>query len=187
MRNIAGVLFASALALSAGAALTASPGGAAPASPSCKVAAGKLTFNPPLPDLSKPNKTVNPTLTAVGTVSKCSGGGVSAGRTKFTSPKSTTGANCTTLGAPDPKSKGTVGTMVITWNNKKTSTAKAFTIKQTAANPTVANTTGKITAGAFKGKNISGQIVYSLPKDGCKRGHPLKSVTYSQKKPFVIN
>ena len=120
-------------------------------------------------------------------MTKCSGGGVTAGRDEVHVAQSATGANYATLGTPDPKSKGTVGAMVITWNNKKTSTAKGFTIKQTTANPTVATTTGKITAGAFKGKSISGQIVYSLPKDGCKQGHPLKSVTYSQKKPFVIN
>jgi|tagenome__1003787_1003787.scaffolds.fasta_scaffold20973101_3 hypothetical protein len=185
MRKVAGVLFAAALALPAGAFLASAPGGAAAATPTCKTAAGKATFNPPLPDLTKTTK-VKSTLTAVGTVGKCSGGGVTSGKTKFTSPKSKTGANCATLAKPDPKSKGTIGTITITWNNKKTSTAKVFTIKQTPANPTIANTTGKITAGAFKGKSISGQVQYKLPSGACSKGHPLKTVTYSAKKPFVI-
>ena len=48
-------------------------------------------------------------------------GAVKSGKIKFVSPKSKTGANCTTLATPDPKSKGTVGKFTITWNNNKKS------------------------------------------------------------------
>jgi hypothetical protein len=185
MRKVAGVLFAAALALPAGAFLASSPGGAAAATPSCKTAAGTATFNPALPPLGSTAK-VKGTLTAVGTVGKCTGGGVASGKTKFTSPKSKTGSNCATLAAPAANSKGTVGTIVITWNNKKTSTAKVFTIKQVTGSPTHANTTGKITAGLFKGKSISGQVAYTLPKGACSKGHPLKTVKYNGIKPFAI-
>jgi hypothetical protein len=184
MRKFAGVLLAAALALPVG-ALIAAPGGAAAATPTCKTAAGSATFKPPLPDLTSTKK-VKSSLTAVGTVGKCTGGGVASGKTKFVSPTSKTGANCATLAKPDPKSKGTVGSITITWNNNKTSTAKVFTIKQTTANATHANTTGKITAGLFKGKSISGQVAYTLPKGACTKGHPLKTVKYSAIKPFVI-
>jgi hypothetical protein len=183
MRKFAGILFAAALALPAGAVLASSPGGAAAATPTCKTAAGTATFNPALPPLGSTTK-VKGTLSAVGTVGKCAGGGVTSGKTKFTSPKSKTGANCTTLAAGS--STGTVGTITITWNNKKTSTAKVFTIKQVKGSPTHATTTGKITAGAFKGKSISGQVAYTLPKGACSKGHPLKTVKYNQLKPFVI-
>jgi hypothetical protein len=184
MRKFAGLLLAAALVLPAG-IIAASPAGAA-GGVTCKTAAGTATFKPPLPVVS--SKTlVKGTLSAAGTVSKCTGSpGVTSGKTKFTSPKSTTGSNCTTLASPDPKSKGTVGTIVITWNNKKTSTAKVFTIKQVSKkDPTHATTKGKITAGLFVGKSISGTVLYKLPKGACT-AKPLAKVTYTGSKPFVI-
>jgi|SRR4051812_36663053 len=184
MRKFVGLFAAAALLVPAG-VMVSQQAGAAAATPSCKTAAGTATFNPPLPDLTSTAK-VKGTLSAVGTVGKCTGGGVTSGKTKFTSPKSKTGANCATLAKPDPKSKGTIGTIVITWNNKKTSTAKVFTIKQVTGSPTHANTTGKITAGLFVGKSISGQVAYTLPKGACGKGHPLKTVKYSGIKPFAI-
>lgn len=166
--------------------IAASPAGAA-GGVTCKTAAGTATFKPPLPPIGS-TATVKGTLSAAGTVGKCTGTpGVTSGKTKFTSPKSKTGANCTTLASPDPKSKGTVGTIVITWNNKKTSTAKVFTIKQVSkTDPTHATTKGKITAGLFVGKSISGTVKYTLPKLACSPGHPLAKVAYSGSKPFVI-
>jgi len=185
MRKLAGVLVAVALVVPAG-IMAAAPAGAA-GGITCKTSAGTATFAPALPPIG--SKTlVKGTLNAAGTVGKCTGSpGVTSGKTKFTSPKGKTGANCTTLASPDPKSKGTVGTIVITWNNKQTSTAKVFTIKQVSKkDPTHATTTGKITAGLFVGMSISGTVKYTLPKGACSAGHPLSKVTYSASKPFVI-
>jgi hypothetical protein len=185
MRKVGGLLLAAALMLPV-AMISASPAGAA-GGVSCATAAGTATFKPALPPIGSTAK-VKGTLSAAGTLSKCTGApGVTSAKTKFTSPKSTTGANCTTLSSPDPKSKGTVGTIVITWNNKKTSTAKVFTIKQVSKkDPVHATTKGKITAGLFVGKSITGTVLYSLPKGACSAGHPLAKVTYKGTKPFVI-
>ena len=181
MRKIAGVIAAAALMLPVG-ILASSPAGAAGGT-TCKAAAGKATFNPPLPIFTSVAK-VKGTLSAAGTITKCTGGGVTKATTKFTSPKSTTGANCTTLSKPDPKSKGTIGTFTITWGPGKTSTVAKFAIKQTK-NPVQATTTGKITKGLFVGSSVTGKVQYTLPANACTKA-PLKTVTYKNIGNFVI-
>jgi len=163
--------------------LVASPAGAAGGTV-CATSAGTATFTPPLPILS--SKTlVNGSLSAVGTVGKCTGGGVTSGHTKFKQTvKSTTGSNCTTLTKPSPTSKGTIGSLVITWNTGKTSTAASFTVKQTKS-VTTSTTTGKITAGLFVGSTITGSVKYTVPSGGCT-SKPLATVTYVQTANFVI-
>jgi hypothetical protein len=182
MRKVAGIGLAVALMLPVG-IVAASPAGAA-GKTVCKAAKGSAVFKPPLPDLTKTKKVKN-TLTATGKVTKCSGA-VKSGKIKFVSPKSKTGANCTTLATPDPKSKGTVGKFTITWNNNKKSVVGKFAIKQLAKNPTQATTKGKITKGLFKGKKVIAKVSYTLPNGACTAGHPLKKVTYKNIGKFVI-
>ncbi|MGO9876608.1 MAG: hypothetical protein ACLPVY_22770 [Acidimicrobiia bacterium] len=181
MRRIAGLLLAAAMVLPVG--LVASAAGAAGGTV-CATTAGTATFTPPLPILSS-KATVAGTLSAVGTVGKCAGGGVTSGHTTFKQTvKSTTGSNCTTLAKPSPTSKGTVGTLTITWNTGKTSTATSFAIKQTKL-VTTATTTGKITAGLFVGSTVTGTVKYTLPKGACS-AKPLATVTYAQAGNFTI-
>jgi hypothetical protein len=181
MRKVGGLLLAAALMLPVG-IIAASPAGAAGGTV-CKTAAGTATFAPALPIFTSKAK-VKGTLSAKGTIGGCAGGGVTKATTKFTSPKSKTGANCTTLSKPDPKGKGTIGSFTITWGPGKTSTAKTFTILQTK-NPVQATTKGKITAGLFVGKSITGKVQYALPKNACSKT-PLKTVTYKNIGTFVI-
>jgi hypothetical protein len=150
----------------------------------CTTSAGTATFTPPLPVLT--SKTlVNGNLSAVGTVGKCTGGGVTSGHTKFKQTvKSTTGSNCSTLAKPSPTSKGTIGSLTITWNTGKTSTAASFTVKQTKS-VTTSTTTGKITSGLFVGSTITGSVKYSLPAGACSK-KPLATVTYVQTGAFTI-
>jgi hypothetical protein len=170
------VLFAAVLMMSA-VAITATSASGAAATPTCKAAKGTFKFTPPLPLVTtiKGGK-----LTSTGTITGCSGGGVTSGKTTFTSAKSTTASGCTTLIKPDPKSKGTLGTFTVKWNNGKSSTAKSFYIKQTKA-LVDATTTGKITSGAFVGKSISGTITFTLNKGGCTT-KPASGGTYVAKK-----
>jgi hypothetical protein len=148
--------------LSAGVATAGSASGAA-ATPTCKAAKGTFKFTPPLPltGTIKGGK-----LTAAGTLSGCTGGGVTSGKTTFTSAKSTTASGCSTLVKPDPKSKGTKGSFTVKWNNGSSSTAAVFYIKQTKA-IVDATTTGKITKGAFVGKTITGTITFALAAGSC--------------------
>ena len=174
MRKHLGVALAVALALSAGAFGMTTAGAAG--GTTCTTSAGTAKFTPPLPILSSAVK-VNSKLSATGTVGKCTGGGVTSGHTVFTQTVAGTPGNCTTLTKPDPKSKGTIGKIVITWNTGKTSTATAFTVKQTKT-ITTSTTTGKITAGLFVGSTITGSVTYKVPAGGCST-KPLATVTYT--------
>ena len=185
MRKSLGLLCAAALMLPVG-VITAGAASGAGKTPTCKKASGSATFKPALPDLTKTKK-VKSKLSAKGKLTGCAGGGVKSGTITFTQTTKPTGSNCTTLSQPDPKSKGTIGKLVIKWNNGKQSTVGKFTIKQTKS-VVDATTTGKITAGLFKGKKVKGTTTYTLPKDACSEGHALKKVTYKNKKgtKFVI-
>jgi hypothetical protein len=157
--------------------LTASPASAATA-PSCTKATGTGYFKPPLPKLGSTNK-VNSKLTASGSVSGCTGGGVTSGHFSFTQTSKPTPGNCQTLITVNKNEAPTVGTITITWNNSKKSIAKGFKIHQTSS--TEATTTGKVTSGLFAGKTISGTVTFTPEKDGCTK-KDLSKVTFVNKK-----
>ena len=165
MRKLSGVLFAVAMVLPLG-IVGAAPAGAAGGTV-CASASGSATFNPPLPILTS-KATVKGNLVAIGTLGKCVGGGVTSAHTKFTSTKSTTGSNCTTLITFNPKAKPTMGTEVITWNNGKTSTV-ALQLHQVKGKPTQTTVTGTITAGLFKGSHQTGSLTYKTQTNGCTK------------------
>ncbi len=173
MRKTFGVLTVVALMLPVG-VMTASSSGAAGGTV-CTTSKGSAKFTPALPKVGDPKK-INSKLSATGTVSGCKGGGVTAGKTVFTQTVKGTPGNCATLLKPDPKSKGTIGKLVITWGPGKTSTAAVFTVKQTKS-VTTSTTTGKITAGLFVGSTITGSVVYTPQTGGCTKV-PLATVTY---------
>jgi hypothetical protein len=183
MRKALGLFCAAALMLPLG-VVTANPATGAAKTPTCGVAKGTATFKPPLP--KETNKTVKAKLGAKGSISKCVGGGVKSGSITFTQTSKPEAGNCQTLAEVKPGDKPTVGKLVIKWNNGKTSTAGKFTIKQTKS-VVDAGTTGKITAGLFKGKTIKGTTTYKLPTGACSTKN-LAKLTYTNKKgtKFVI-
>jgi len=189
MRKTLGLLCAAAMLLPIG-VITANAAGGAAATPTCGATKGTAKFTPALPKITNPPskaKKVLSKLTATGTLSGCAGGGVTGGSVKFTQTSKPTPGNCSTLAAPSKTSKGTIGTLVITWaGGKGTSTATAFTVKQTAA-IVDATTTGKITSGLFAGKTITGTTTYTLPKGACSTAD-LSTLSYTNKKgtKFVI-
>jgi hypothetical protein len=173
MRKTIGLVCAAALLLPVG-VITASPAAAA-AGTVCSKAAGTGVFTPAIPKGAGAKKASK--LSANGTVSGCSGS-VKSGKTKFVQTSKPVPGNCQTLLTVDSTDKPTVGTLTITWNTGKTSTAKGFKIKQTAA--TEATTTGKITSGLFVGKVIKGTVSFK-PKQGDCVTTDLKSVSYTNK------
>lgn len=183
MRKSLGLFCAAALMLPVG-VITAGPASGAAKTPTCGAAKGTATFNPPLPKDQK--KKVKAKLNAKGTISKCVGGGVKSGTITFTQTAKPEPGNCATLADVKPGDKPTVGKLVIKWNTGKTSTAAKFTIKQTKA-VLDATTTGKITAGLFKGKTIKATTTYKLPSGACSTKN-LAKVTYTNKKntKFVV-
>jgi hypothetical protein len=176
MRKMSGLLLVVAMMLPLG-VIGAGPAGAVGGTV-CATAKGTATFTPPLPIL-KSKATVKGNLVAIGTLGKCVGGGVTSAHTKFTSAKSTTGSNCTTLTTFNPKAKPTAGTEVITWNTGKTSTV-ALQLHQVKGKPTQTSVTGTITAGLFKGSHQTGSLIYKpVPATACTKV-ALKTVTYTQ-------
>jgi hypothetical protein len=183
MRKALGLFCAAALMLPLG-VITAGAAGGAAKTPACAAAKGTATFKPPLP--KDANKKVKAKLNATGSITKCVGGGVKSGKITFTQTSKPEPANCVTLAEVKPTDKPTVGKLVIKWNNGKSSTAAGFKIKQTKS-VVDATTTGKITAGLFKGKTIKGTTTYKLPAGACSTKN-LSKVTYTNKKgtKFVI-
>jgi hypothetical protein len=78
-------------------------------------------------------------------------------------------------------------TAKITWKNKKTSNV-SFTAKTgKGSTATTATITGKITKGLFANRPITAGMKIT-PKAGqnCTPGHPIKNLTFTQTKPWVI-
>jgi hypothetical protein len=128
-------------------------GTASAATPSAKCTAkGTSTIKPGL----TPTPT-NQTSTLTGSLSACTGsGGVKSGSFKGT--LHATGASCSSLskaGASFGK-----GTMTITWNTKKTSTANVSV--KTGSPVGTFLLSGKISKGQFAGKAVSGTFKADL-------------------------
>jgi hypothetical protein len=153
--------------------LASGPAGAATGT-SCKSVSGSVTVTPGLTD-----KPLAQVITFNLPVKGCTGGGVTSGTVKGTD-KVTKPGTCGTLGAPGPAQKIT-GT--ITWNTKKTSTFSA----STTTKGLTFTITGTVTAGLFQGTKVSEAGKYALPSGAiCTTAHPLKTLTVTGTKPFVI-
>jgi hypothetical protein len=178
MRKVSGVLLAVAMTLPVG--LVASPAGAAGGT-TCKTNTSVATFKPALPILGSKVK-VAYTVTSVGKLSGCVGGGVTSGTYK-TVQKVAPG-NCTTLLTYNPK-PGNPTTITTTWNTKKTSTG-TFLLHAIKGNTTKSNVTGSISAGLFKGLKITTAFTFTaLTKNGCTKV-PLAQVSVKGASAVVI-
>jgi hypothetical protein len=152
--------------------LAAAPAGAAGGT-TCKTGGGTVTFTPPLPDATSAKK-VKSAQKRNGTVAGCSGT-VKSGKITGVSPKGA-GANCVTL--QTWTSKPTKIALTVKWNTGKSSTIAAQLKEIANVSVTTQTVSGSVTAGLFKGSKLSGKFTYTLPKDGCSKGHPLARVTY---------
>jgi len=180
-KPVCGVL-ATLLVLGAG-ALGAVPARAASAASgtSCRVSNGTMSFTPTLPKLGNSSK-VFPRLSISGSVSDCTGGGVSSGQLGITTPTSKTGMNCATLAAYSATPIS--GTEVIVWNSGSTSTI-ALKIVDVKTSPTMERLQGTVTSGLYKGQKESGLIQYSLPTGGCTKSG-FSSASYRLVNPLTI-
>ena len=178
-RRFAALVLASALVMVPCVA-TASRRGAAGKGTSCSSFTGSATFTPALPDLSKTNK-VNTTLKGTGTLSGCNGKVTGA---KVTLVAKISGTNCLTLGNP---SKTPIKvTESITWTPKATSTV-AMQLTEVKNRPvTYQKIAGTVSKGQFKGLHESGALTYKTPNGACKKGQPLRKITFSAVVPTVF-
>jgi hypothetical protein len=177
MRKFAGVFFAAAMLLPAG--LMASPAGAATGT-TCKSASGTATFTPPLPKLNATTK-VKPTIKVTGTLSGCTGGGVTGAKITATLKQAVAG-NCSSLIAG--ATANISGTETITWNTNVTSTV-ALKLTGVTKKATETTATGPVSAGLFKGAKQSGTLNYTPLNGGCTTAALVK-VTFKQITPITI-
>jgi hypothetical protein len=123
-----------------------------------------VTFTPGLP---VKGSTVTSSLSLVGTLGGCSGGGVKSGLVTFRSSKSPP-TNCQTYTTVyGPSSKGAVGTETIKWNTGKTSTITLTLKLQSSGAANLSNLTGTVTSGLFQGSHQTSQFGARAPSDVC--------------------
>lgn len=134
--------------------------GAAPAATqtSCSKYSGSVKIAPPLG--TNPQAT---TYTVKAKLGGCTGGGVTSGT--VTGTLKAPNGSCTS-GTP-------TGLFTIKWNTGATSTAKV----KVAANPPALKTTGKVTAGLFKGDSVSGPAKITSTTGDCMTA-PISAVKF---------
>ena len=178
MRKVAGVLFTAAMVLPV--AVMVSPAGSAAATPTCKAASGTATFTPPLPKVGVATL-VKPTIKVTGTLSGCTGGGVTGAKIASTLKQAIAG-NCTTLlkGA----TANIAGSETLTWNTKATSTV-ALKLTGVKGKATQTTATGTVSAGLFKGAKQAGTLSFTPLAGGCTTAS-LAKVSFKQVTTFTL-
>jgi hypothetical protein len=161
-------------------ALVAQPSGAAAPLQKCTKLTGSAKFSPGLSLVP-----ANNTVTAKGTVGGCTPLKATGGSGALSATIKVPGGSCAKLAGGKQKLSGTASTV---WKNKKvTKYNLTFTTGSGAAGITTATITGKATTGLFKGHKVTGQIKFTIPAaQNCTVGHPVKSITFKQTKPWVI-
>lgn len=164
----------------AGSGIAAAPGGAATPVQKCASLKGSVTITPGISTTPHAQKAA-----AKGTLSKCA-------PTKATGGSGTLGGNITL-----PKNSSCQGlatgnqalklAATTKWKNGKTTTYALTAKTGSGKNALVATITGKVSKGLFAGKKVTGAIKIA-PKSGqnCTPGHPIKNLTFTNTKPWVI-
>ena len=165
MRKVAGVLLAAAMV--APMSLMASPAQAATGL-TCAKLTGNVTWTPALPKLG--NKTlVKAKIVAKGSFSGCKGTpGITSGAFTFTELPSAKGTNCNAFTVKN--AAPTFASVVVKWNNGKTSTAAKTTVKVLGLQGTsgIVQTIGKTTSGTvFKGETSTATTIFKPSGGGC--------------------
>jgi hypothetical protein len=177
MRKGLGLLFAISLFLPVG-VMTASSAGSAVNTvlPKCKAFSGTQTYKPGLPPTSS-TKTVKPLTTTKLTITGCTGGGITSGKSNG-AQTATKATNCKMLFANAGKPAAPT-TGKITWSNGQTSTtSNVLTVTGVnKAGQLTAKLVTKYTAGLGKGKTSTATVVATPNKGWCSTA-PLSSVTF---------
>lgn len=170
-------VFTMAIALMAPMVVMSQPAGAA-LLVTCQKPSGSVTFSPGLSTVPKVQ-----TTTFNLPVKGCTGPGKVTSGTSKGSTKGKTKDTCLSFGG----SSSQTTTVTITWNNKKTSTAKLATkIVKGAPGVITATVSGKVSAGLFAGKTIKTKVKVTLPKGSCTVAKPLKKATLTGLSPLTI-
>ena len=168
-------VLACACASTAGTALVAQDAHAVTVAQKCNNLTGTATITPGLT-----NTPANQTVKANGQAKNCTPSGATGGNGKLQVTIPLKNVSCASLlGAQTLTGNGKM-----TWANGTTSTVR-FTGKTTAADPTLATISGKVTAGKFVNKNLGGKIrftpVFTGNGTACSPTNPLKKLTFTNK------
>jgi hypothetical protein len=165
------------LALGAGVA-AAPPSMAAPPVQTCTKVAGSATFTPGLTNTPR-NNTVN----AKGTQTGCTPAAATGGSGALTAVIHVPNGSCGKLASGNQTLSGTGRT---TWHNGKV-TAYNLTFKTgTGSSITIANVTGRVSGGLFVNHPVHGQIKFTVTGAPNCTTKPVKTITFTSTKPFVI-
>jgi hypothetical protein len=170
-----------AVAALAASGLATAPANAATVQQTCKTLKGTVTITPGL--TTTPHaQTATATANAAGctVASKTGGTGVLKATLKLASNSSCQGL---ATGKQTIKLSSTM-----TWKNHKTSTMALTAKTGSGSTATVATITGKVTKGLFLNHAVTVTIKFA-PKAGqnCTPGHPIKNLTITNTKPFVVH
>jgi len=166
-----------ALALGMGSIVSAPSGAATPVT-KCAHLKGSATLTPGIQSAKKAQK-----VTAKGNLTSCTPTKATGGSGTISASLKVSPGNCATLASGGSKFTGTAKSV---WKNKKTSSYSLTFTTGKGKNATVATLTGKVTAGLFKGKKVTGAIKFTPKKGQNCVTVPIKNVTFVQTKPFQI-
>jgi hypothetical protein len=162
-------------------------GAAADPGTDCAHTSGTATFNPGFAKVDNTHPEANErkiTITAVGTVTGCSGGGVTSGTTKATIHINDE-TNCNELlhvkdtpENPEEAGSNPTGVLTTTWNTHQTSTAN-ITLSPVPGQTTQTHIHGVGSAGLFKGLTFDVTVSFT-PKTGDCFTKDLTAVTYKE-------
>ena len=175
-----GSLFLAAAALATGGLATMSAS-AATLPQTCKTVKGTATLTPGL-STTPHAQTATATANLSGCTPSAKTGGAGVMKAKLALPKN---SSCQGLATGKQTIKLTA---TVTWKNKKTSGLSLTAKTGTGKTATVATITGKVTKGLFVGRPVTLTIKFA-PKAGqnCTPGHPIKNLTITNTKPFVVH
>jgi hypothetical protein len=158
----------------------ATPAVAAAPAQSCAKVTGTATFAPGLSNTPKNN-----TVTAKGTETSCTPSAATGGSGTLTATIKLSLGSCNKLSTGGQK---LVGTAASTWKNKKVSKYSLTFTTGSGAAITTATISGTVSSGLFAGKKIAGQVKFKIVgAPDCSAAKPIKSVTFTNSKPFVIS
>jgi hypothetical protein len=175
------VFLASALVLSFGVVGTQQVGAAT--GTTCSTVKGTATFIPPLPKHGSTTEVAS-VIKSHGTVSGCSGGGVTGGTFK-SKVKIHDPTNCDALLSGDNGETPPSGTITTTWNTGATSIA-AIKLQPVSGQVTQSHVVGTVTSGLFLGDHVDVTVSFT-PKSGDCITTDLTSVTFKNTTPLKIS
>jgi hypothetical protein len=159
-------------------ALGAQPAGAATFQ-NCAKVAGTATFTPGLTNTPRDN-TVR---VANGTQTSCTPLAATGGSGKLTATITVKQGSCAKLGTGN---QTLTGKATSSWKNGKLSHYNITMKTGSGANATTATITGLVHDGLFAGKHMKVTVKFKVGAGANCTTKPIKSVTFTNTKPFVI-